>query len=192
MKPMKPMNPMKPMKPINLLPRKPFVVRYQGALLRLVIVLAALILALQFYAVNRWQNTVDENEGRIVQIEQELVPTEEQRLQQSLRLAYQDALAKAEAIANAQIDWLAIAGYLLGPLPEQAQMGDVSFQANAIQAQASFPSYAAAVGYVAELEKAPLFASIIVNQLAAQGAGASDGHLLVISITIADGGGSGS
>lgn len=183
------MKTMNSMKSINLLPRKPFIVRYQGPFARMIILLAIALLAFQFYLMTTWQEKVGRTQAQITAIEQELLPTEEENLQQRLRTAYQEALMKAEATAKAQVDWMAITGFLLGPLPGQAQMGDVMFNADGIQTQATFPSYAAAVTYVAELEKVPLFSSITVSQLSSQGTGTTESYLLAINIALASNGG---
>lgn len=154
------------MRLINLLPRKPFYVRYR-ALLQLVIGLVAMLLLLwQAVLLYGWSAEREWISVQLATLSEERSLLENELLLLPPAQEQADTTALLERLESIRKDWLTVLSPLIEPLPADVTITNMGINdAGELSAEYEFKNEQAALAFVHSVEQVPLFTQVSVTTL---------------------------
>ncbi|WP_020619751.1 hypothetical protein [Paenibacillus daejeonensis] len=153
-------------RPINLLPRKPFYVRYRLHLQVGIGLLTVLLLAWQGVLLHTWSSEREGTVRQLAALAEERATLESQLLALPPAQEQADLTAMLGRLESGRQDWLSVLAPLIEPLPADAMITNMGInEAGELSAEYEFDNEQAALAFVRSVEQVPLFSQVYVSTL---------------------------
>ena len=153
-------------RPINLLPRKPFYVRYRLHLQAGIGLVTVLLLVWQAVLLYTWSSEREVTARQLATLSEERTALESQLLSLPPAQEQADLTAMLGQLESDRKDWLNVLAPLIEPLPADAIITNMGInEAGELSAEYEFKSEQAALAFVRSVEQVPLFSQVSVSSL---------------------------